>query len=305
VRTAQSLRGVTLAAGVALLLWSTSANADPLGWSQVVPLPPSFHQFDRGPAGGTVWQGLIPNRAVPAARRLTVLYLPPAVSPGTLYPVIYLLHGFPGAPYIISDGHGLRLAEFADRAIEAHVLRPFIAVAPPAGITGRYDGEWVGVWESYVIHDVIPWVESHLPTLRTAAGRTIAGLSAGGYGAVDIGLRHPDLFRTIESWSGYFKAPRDGSLASASAAELAAHDPSRLVESESRLLHHLGTRFFISSGTTLDRPSEADAVGFARELASLGLPYSLVLRPGGHDGPLWRKQLPAALRFALGPASGT
>ena len=39
---------------------------------------------------------------------------------------------------------------------------------------------------------------------RTASGRAIAGVSAGGYGAAVTGLNHLDRFSVIESWSGYF-----------------------------------------------------------------------------------------------------
>jgi enterochelin esterase-like enzyme len=215
--------------------------------------------------------------------------------------VLYLLHGFRGSPYAYSAG--LHLADAADSAIDSHAVRPFIAVAPAAGVTKRFDGEWSGVWERYVVRDVIPWVESHLPTARSRAARAIAGLSAGGYGAIDIGLRHPELFQTLESWSGYFGPVHDGSLAGASADQVAAHDPSLLVAEQSRELHALGTRFFVSSGTTHDRWSAGQAAGFARELASLHLPYELVLKPGGHNGAFWRAQLPAALRFALAPAA--
>jgi enterochelin esterase-like enzyme len=266
-------------------------------------LPPSFRLIDKGQAGGTVWQGLIPNQWVPAARRLSVVYLPPAASPDSRrYPVLYLLQGFRGSPY--QYPFGLHFADVADRAIATHVVRPFIAVAPPAGINTRFEGEWTGVWEKYLVRDVVPWVDGHLPTVPTRLGRAIAGLSAGGYGAVDIALRHPDLFRTAESWSGYFEPIRDGSLAHASRAELAAHDPSLLVGVESLQLRRLGMRFNLSAGTTHDRRSSAAAVRFARELASLGLTYRLLLRPGGHDGKFWRRQLPAALQFALAPSTG-
>jgi S-formylglutathione hydrolase FrmB len=57
---------------------------------------------------------------------------------------------------------------------------------------------------------------------------TIAGLSSGGYGAVDIGLRHPGLFGAIESWSGYYRPFRDGPLRDATRAELSAHVPAAL-----------------------------------------------------------------------------
>jgi enterochelin esterase-like enzyme len=99
--------------------------------------------------------------------------------------------------------------------------------------------------------------------------------------------------------SGYFVPIHDGSLAHVSSAVLAAHNPSLLVRAEQRRLHRLGTRFFLSAGTTHDRPSATAAILFARELERLGLPHDLFLRPGGHDGGFWRRQLPAALRFAF------
>src|SRR6185437_9355956 len=37
-------------------------------------------------------------------------------------------------------------------------------------------------------------------------GRALVGLSAGGYGAMNIGLRNLDQFGAVQSWSGYFAA---------------------------------------------------------------------------------------------------
>jgi enterochelin esterase-like enzyme len=151
------------------------------------------------------------------------------------------------------------------------------------------------------VRDVVPWIDRHLLTSAETADRTVAGLSAGGFGAVDIALRHPRLFGTAESWSGYFTAPLDGLPRGADAAQLAAHDPSRLAVREAWLLRGLGTRFFLSSGTTHDSAGARAAQSFAGVLSSLGIRHRLWLAPGGHDGRLWRAQLPAALRYALGP----
>ena len=65
------------------------------------------------------------------------------------------------------------------------------------------------------MRDVVPWVDAHLPTMPTLSGRVLAGLSADGYGAVDIGLRHRGLFGTLEAWSGYFTPFRDSAQAQA------------------------------------------------------------------------------------------
>jgi enterochelin esterase-like enzyme len=223
------------------------------------------------------------------------------MTPTRRYPVLYVLHGLPGSPYSISEG--LRFAETADELIARGLVRPFIALVPPAGLTAHFHGEWTGVWERSLVQDVVPWADAHLPTIAEPSARVLAGYSSGGYGAIDIGLRHPMLFRTVEAWSGYFTPIADGSLAGASPSVLAAHDPRLLVRREAPLLRRLGTRFFLSCGATRDRLNATSS--FGAELASLRLPVRVWLGPGGHDGKLWRAQLPAALEYALGSAPNT
>jgi enterochelin esterase-like enzyme len=259
-------------------------------------VPAGSTSIGHGPAGGTLWQRVIPDPALPIALRPTVFYLPPNAVPGRRYPVVYFLHGFPGSPYQFVDG--LRLAQVADSAIRSGAVPPFVAVVPPAGFD-VHRGDWAGPWEDYLVRDVVPWVDANLPTLAAASERTLAGLSAGGYGAVDIGLRHPRMFGTLEAWSGYFQPLREESLAHADHTSLDAHDPSLLVRQEAPLLRRLGTRFFLSCGTTHDKETAAGTKLFSVELRSLGLAHRLWLAPGGHDGKLWRAQLPAALTYAL------
>jgi enterochelin esterase-like enzyme len=259
-------------------------------------LPAGFHRIGTGPDGGVVAQGWIPNRVVPRFFRATVVYLPPGYDPARRYPVVYLLQGFPGSPYQYVDG--IDLPAYADPRIAAGILPAFIAVVPPAGIDA-YHGDWTGVWEQYLVHDVVPWADANLPTIPGRAGRILAGLSAGGYGAVDIGLRHPFLFSTLEAWSGYFRPLRAGALVHAGTAGLNAHDPSLLVRREAPLLHRLRTRIFLSCGTTHDRATAAETRAFSAELRTLRLPHRLWLAPGGHDGRLWRAQLTAALAYAV------
>jgi enterochelin esterase-like enzyme len=278
-----------LAAGV--VLTASSASVGPV---------PGFSLLRAGPDGGADWQGVIPDTVAPlAVDGESIVYLPPGYSPAERYPVVYVLHGLPGSPYSVADG--MRLAGIADRLIGAGVLRPFVAVIP-AGPGPRYDGEWGGVWERYLIDDVLPWSETYLPLDRDAAGRTLAGYSAGGFGAVDIGLRHPGTFGALESWSGYFEPPHDGPFRRASAAGLAAHDPTSIVRRDAAALRSGQVRFYLSVGSTHDRWTEARTLAFADELRALRLPFRLWLAPGGHDGRFWRRQLPAALEFVLATA---
>jgi enterochelin esterase-like enzyme len=290
-RVAAVTAAVTAAAAVfGLVAGRSVVHASP-------PVIPGFVQVNSGPAGGTVWQGVISDPGWRGRLRPSDVYLPPGFSTLRRYPVLYLLHGMPGSPRSFVDG--LHIAAEGDRLIASGAVRPFIAVMPAAGAR-HYDGEWAGRWEAFVVHTVIPWANARLPVLRGPANTAIGGLSAGGFGAVDIGLRHPGVFGTLEAWSGYFRPVRDGTLRHLSAAALRRYDPALRVRREAALLTADGTRFFLSSGTTHDRWTARTTRAFAAELSSLRLPYTLWLAPGGHDARLWRAQLPAAIVFAEG-----
>jgi enterochelin esterase-like enzyme len=229
--------------------------------------------------------------------RPSLIYLPPHIDPHRRYPVVYLLHGIRGAPY--SFPGGLKFTAVADHLIASHRTRPFIAVMPPAGVNPSFRGEWTGSWETYVVRSVVNYADRTLPTVPRPEDRSIAGLSAGGYGAVDIALRHPGVFGTVEAWSGYFTAPHDGSLAHAGAPALEAHDPSVLARDQARSPRTAAVRFYLTAGAR-DREALTPTRRFARELTRLGLRPTLVITPGGHTTSSWRAGLPGALSFAVG-----
>lgn len=244
-------------------------------------------QIGTGPHGGTVWSGRIPG-----GRPGSVVYLPPGYRPDRRYPVLYLLHGVPGSP---SEYWGsLKLAQHLD-AMFAAGAAPYVVVTPD----GPGNGEWAGAWERYVVGDVVPFVDAHVSTVASRAGRAIEGLSAGGYGAVDIGLRHPELFGTLGSWDGYFTPFRDGPLAHATPVELRAHDPSVLVTREAALLRREHVRFYVSVGGNHGGILAAGSKSFARELGRLGLAHELWLLPRADRGHFWTATVPSALRYAF------
>lgn len=288
-----------IGAAVAALVCAGAVWASP-STSHDPPPVAGFTLAAQGSGGGTVWSGRIPNPYYPSDTRDTEIYLPPSYSPTASYPALYLLHGFWGGPssFVVS----LKLADVADSLIGDGEVRPFIAVMPPGGLptgtkTDRAQSEWAGVWEDYVVHKVVPWADAHLPTEGTAAGRAIAGVSAGGYGAVDITLRHLGTFSTAESWEGYFQPLLDGPFAHASEATLAAHDPVLLARREARAIRARHVRFFLSTGGSHGAVKYRWTFDFERELRSLGIASRLWSQPPGVPG-FGRNQLPAALTFA-------
>ena len=253
---------------------------------------PGFAPSGAGPGGGVILRGTFPG-----GLRAGYVYLPPQFEQSQTYPVVYLLHGMPGSPTEYLDG--VDLADWSDNAISSGEVRPFIAVLPAAGPSRDYDGEWAGPWEHELVADVVPWIDAHLPTIATPAGRVIAGLSAGGFGAADIGLRNPEVFGSIEAWSGYFRPLRDGPFKGATRRLLAANDPTKLARSEAAALRADGVRFFLSTGPFHShwfRPEQT--LDFTRELRALDLPvrYHRYANAKGE----WRNQLDTGLEWAFG-----
>jgi len=67
-------------------------------------------------------------------------------------------------------------------------------------------------YETYIAKDLVGWTDAHYHTIASRDGRAIAGLSMGGFGAMAVGLRHPDEFAAAASHSGaialLYKGPR-------------------------------------------------------------------------------------------------
>lgn len=115
-----------------------------------------------------------------------------------VYPVLYLLHGF-SQNYTVWPMMGV--SEYLD------TFNDMIIVMPDVGNSwyinwAESDGEEMNNWEDFIIYDIIHNVDQTFRTIPQRSGRAISGLSMGGYGAMILGLRHPDMFCSIASHSG-------------------------------------------------------------------------------------------------------
>ncbi len=133
------------------------------------------------------------------------------------YPVIYLLHGFM-QNYTV---WGRNLAA----AFYARELGDLIVVMPDAGNSwyinwAQNNNGQLNNWEDHLIKDLIPYVDAQYRTESSRAGRSIAGLSMGGYGAFTLALRHPDLFVSMASTSGALAHARNRATAIAAGAAM-------------------------------------------------------------------------------------
>jgi S-formylglutathione hydrolase FrmB len=121
------------------------------------------------------------------------------LATGLRYPVLYLLNGS------LDDQTAWTTKGDATAITEDF---PLIVVMPSGGADGSYSDHYnFGSfgnprWESYHITQLIPWIDAHYRTVGTRAGRAVAGLSAGGGGAMKYAARHPQLFVAAAAFSG-------------------------------------------------------------------------------------------------------
>ena len=105
----------------------------------------------------------------------------------------YLLHG-------LSDDHTIWTRR---TSIERYVEGWPLVVVMPDGGRGWYTNAIEGdAYEDDLLKDVIGLVERTFPVKAERSGRAIGGLSMGGYGAVKLGLKHPEMFASVNSHSG-------------------------------------------------------------------------------------------------------
>lgn len=140
------------------------------------------------------------------------IYLPPSYASDTSrrFPVIYLLHGYGGRENTFTEDIG-RLLESADRLAGAQGFSEPIVVTPNAftlhGNSFYSSSPTTGDWEKFIAEDLVSYVDSHYRTLTARMSRGLAGHSAGGYGALRIAMKRPELFSSLYVMSACCAAP--------------------------------------------------------------------------------------------------
>lgn len=152
-----------------------------------------------------------------------VVYLPAGYDTGARrYPVLYYLHGLGGEPTDWVTGG--KLDEAADRlGLQAIVVMPdgdnsFYTDAVTPIDYDKCLAEGAGLfipnqsrpdtcvrtpnYERWITGDLVAWTDATYRTIASKDGRAIAGLSMGGFGALQLALRHKDRYAAAASHSG-------------------------------------------------------------------------------------------------------
>ena len=128
------------------------------------------------------------------------IVMPVSVAPGQRLPVVYLLHG--------ADG-GFR--DWTNDSDVAHFAESGLLLVMPEGGSSYYTNAVdppQDRYEDYIVSDLISDVESRFPAATGRSNHAIVGVSMGGFGAVKIALRHPELFAFVGGLSSAIDVPR-------------------------------------------------------------------------------------------------
>jgi S-formylglutathione hydrolase len=161
-----------------------------------------------GAATGTVERVIVHGKALEgnlegdSPDREVTVYLPPSYAGDQTrrYPVVYLLHGYGGREDTFT-GRLAKLQEIADRLAPAQGFSEPIVVIPNAFTLHKgsmySNSVTTGDWESFIAQDLVAYVDGRYRTLAKRMSRGLAGHSMGGYGALRIGMKRPDVFSSL------------------------------------------------------------------------------------------------------------
>ncbi|SMB84734.1 alpha/beta hydrolase [Deinococcus hopiensis] len=231
------------------------------------------------------------------------VYLPPGYSAGHRYPVVYLMH-----PYGGDETFWLGILptqSLLDELLRERRIHPLIVVSPDYrfsfGVNSSparaISGVTPGRWEDYLIRELIPYIDAYFSTVPNRTGRSVGGISMGGYAALFLGLRHPALFGRIGAhsaalWDGHddqYTGQRDWLYPSP--ALRGARDPFSLLQRTPLKTYAL----FVDVGKSdaLQGVNEHFVQKLKRECGNT----IFMQKTGGHDLTYWRSQLRQYLMF--------
>ena len=225
------------------------------------------------------------------------------------YPILYLLHGLGDNEEMLVHSGGMNLVE---DLWEQHQLGEFLMVTPAGGASfyiNSHDGK--RRYEDFFLQEFMPGVEKRYRAQAGRGGRGIAGISMGGYGALHMAFRHPQLFAAVGAHSAALmeKMPNISAENSRQIGRLrvlgdafgSPFDPAFWNQNDpeaiARTAKLAGLKIYLDCGSEDDYGFDAGAAALDKLLTSRHIPHEFHLYPGGHNWSYFAEHLPALLEF--------
>lgn len=228
-------------------------------------------------------------------KKLAVI-LPSDYTPEKRYPVLYLLHGASG-DHLNWHKEDAKLYELS-RKYEMIIVTPDVETSWLADSPIKPKSQY----ESYIIKELIPFIDVEYSTIPTYRGRGIAGLSMGGHGAMVLAAKYPDIFGVASSTSGVldirmipetagkkaiFGDPLDYPEVWNNNSAVYLADNLKKARRRPRLMFDVGLNDYVYEAN----------LKYHTALKKLGIDHIFRVYPGNHDWGYWIARLPEHLEF--------
>lgn len=230
------------------------------------------------------------------------------------YPVLYYLHGLFENEQTFVDFGGWNLVESAQ---DSKRIGEYLIVIPDGGrsfyINAR-DGNQP--YENFLIREFLPAIEKKFRILAGRQSRGIAGTSMGGYGALRLAVKHPQLFVSVSAHSAALieqlpralpeGVPQRFQRRLEILGEVYGSPPDRTFWDANNVFTYARQagatalrrlKIYFDCGNTDEYGFDAGATALHKLLDTRKIPHEFHLYPGGH-GPLYlAEHLDASLEF--------
>lgn len=229
---------------------------------------------------------------------------------GTRYPVLYFLHGLFENERSWSERGG---EQNLDQLINDGEVGKFIVVLPDGGRSfyiNSMDGH--DRYEDFLIQELVPSIDKKFRTIPEAGSRGISGSSMGGYGALHLAMRHPDVFGSASAqsaallpkfpdplptegrWGFYAKVLQGPFGSPLSESYWEANNPLTLAEHPEKFR---GLKLYFDCGDQDRYGFNEGAELLDKTLTANGFPHEFHLRPGNHGWSYLNLYMKYALLF--------
>lgn len=216
------------------------------------------------------------------------VYIPPCyVASQRRYPVVYLLHG---ASNDDTQWEDIGFTDMLDRGLQLGQYPPMIVVMPyGAQLLPNSDFPSDPSMETYLLDELMPRIEQDFCTYESRDYRAIGGISRGGFWALSIAFRHPELFGAVGGHSAALDTDRTPP----------AFNPLNLAQS-APFLDTL--RIYLDNGG--NDPVRQEMEALSNRLVERQIAHEYVIdTTGDHSDAYWAAQLGEYLLFYGGTAA--
>lgn len=226
------------------------------------------------------------------------------------YPVLYFLHGLGDNEQSLVNSGGFNLIE---DLWEERQLGEFLIVTPDGDRSFYINSRDARQrYEDFLVQEFLPTIERRYRIRAERRYRGVAGVSMGGYGALRLALRHPELFGSVSAHSAVLLAnPPTLEISGSEQVSLGRilggafgspidrafwdrNNPFTLARNSTR---NPLPKIYFDCGTEDDYGFNAGAQAFHDLLVSRGIPHEFHLYPGGHNWSYVAQHLAASLQF--------